>query len=180
MLSNKIKANYVLKTKYDIDQYISDTADGAEIYNNSVIDDYLPIGVSVNNLMVNSTSASSANSATITTTQNTGSSLNLNGSITYNPANWNIPTYSYSGYNYKIPSSVYTEEKVTKKTLDGYANDSFIFDKATKVMLYKDENGDIFIQNAFRKVSMDDIERELALTEKESLLQKEIDDYFRD
>lgn len=47
-------------------------------------------------------------------------------------------------------------------------------------MLYKDENGDIFIQNAFRKVSMDDIERELALTEKESLLQKEIDDYFRD
>lgn len=106
MLSNKIKANYVLKTKYDIDQYISDTADGTEIYNNSVIDDYLPVGVSVNNLMVNSTSTSSTNSATITTTPNTGSSLNLNGSITYNPANWNIPAYSYSGYNYKIPSSV--------------------------------------------------------------------------
>jgi len=172
-IREKIK-NYTLDDNYAI---------SAED-NSLSIDEYVR-SITANSLMVDGISSSAAtstitSSTSVTSTPNTGSSINLNGNLIYNQSSWTAPVYTYSGYNYKIPSSVYTEEKITKDILDNYANDSFIFDKTTKIMLYKDANGDIFIQNAFRKVSIDDIERELELTEKESLLQKEIDDYFRD
>jgi len=83
---------------------------------------------------------------------------------------------SYGGF--KIPTSVYSEEKVTKEVLDSYANDSFIFDKDSKIMIYKDKNGDYFIQESFKHIEAEDIEKELVAKKDASVLQSTVDEYF--
>ncbi len=86
-------------------------------------------------------------------------------------------TTQYS-YNYRIPTSVFSEEKVTKELLDSYANDSFIFDKDSKIMIYKDKNGDYFIQEPLKHIEADDIEKELVAKKDASVLQSTVDEYF--
>ena len=83
---------------------------------------------------------------------------------------------SYGGF--KIPTSVYSEEKVTKEVLDSYANDSFIFDKDSKIMIYKDKNGEYFIQESFKHIEAEDIEKELVAKKDASVLQSTVDEYF--
>ena len=134
-----------------------------------------------NNIAINSTSQ--------ITTSNTTGSIN-SGYVTIDPNSIYNGTFttttpyitpyttqvSYSGF--KIPTSVYSEEKVTKEVLDSYANDSFIFDKDSKIMIYKDKNGDYFIQESFKHIEAEDIEKELVAKKDASVLQSTVDEYF--
>lgn len=123
------------------------------------------------------------------TTSNTTGSIN-SGYVTIDPNSIYNGTFttttpyitpyttqvSYGGF--KIPTSVYSEEKVTKEVLDSYANDSFIFDKDSKIMIYKDKNGDYFIQESFKHIEAEDIEKELVAKKDASVLQSTVDEYF--
>lgn len=93
-------------------------------------------------------------------------------SITNMP--YNIPSYSI----YRAPQSVYADENITKELLDTYENGSFIFDKKSKVMIYKDEEGNYFIQEPYRRIDVDDIEKELLARKDDSILQSTVDEYF--
>lgn len=129
------------------------------------------------------------NSASQVTTSNTTGSIN-SGYVTIDPNSIYNGTFttttpyitsyttqvSYGGF--KIPTSVYSEEKVTKEVLDSYANDSFIFDKDSKIMIYKDKNGDYFIQESFKHIEVEDIEKELVAKKDASVLQSTVDEYF--
>ena len=131
-----------------------------------------------------------ASSVDLINTPNTTGQLNLGqqinlGHLTINPNNisqGNIttttPYITQYSYNYRVPTSVYSEDKVTKELLDSYANDSFIFDKDSKIMIYKDKNGDYFIQEPLKHIEADDIEKELKSKKEASVLQSTVDEYF--
>lgn len=131
------------------------------------------------------TTGSTSGSTSQVTTSNTTGSVN-SGYLTIDPNliynNTYITTTPYTtqaSYNgFKIPSSVYTEDKVTRELLDSYANDSFIFDKDSKIMIYKDKNGDYFIQESFKRIEAEDIEKELISKKDASVLQSTVDEYF--
>lgn len=122
------------------------------------------------------------NSPSPVSTPNTTGQINP-GHLTINP-NINgtyittTPYPSQAFYNFRVPTSVFSEEKVTKELLDSYANDSFIFDKDSKIMIYKDKNGDYFIQESFKHIEADDIEKELVAKKDASVLQSTVDEYF--
>lgn len=135
------------------------------------------------------TTGTTSGSTSQVTTSNTMGSIN-SGYLTIDPNNIYNGTFttttpyitpyttqvSYGGF--KIPTSVYSEEKVTKEVLDSYANDSFIFDKDSKIMIYKDKNGEYFIQESFKHIEAEDIEKELVAKKDASVLQSTVDEYF--
>lgn len=131
------------------------------------------------------TTGSTSGSTSQVVTSNTTGSVN-SGYLTIDPNliynNTYITTTPYTtqaSYNgFKIPSSVYTEDKVTRELLDSYANDSFIFDKDSKIMIYKDKNGDYFTQESFKRIEAEDIEKELISKKDALVLQSTVDEYF--
>jgi hypothetical protein len=130
------------------------------------------------------TGTTSGSTSQVTTSNTTGSInsgyLTIDPNLIYN--NTYITTTPYTtqpSYNgFRIPSSVYTEDKVTRELLESYANDSFIFDKDSKIMIYKDKNGDYFIQESFKRIEAEDIEKELISKKDASVLQSTVDEYF--
>lgn len=149
-----------------------------------------------NSLMINPTSTTANSQVTTNNTSsiqlntpNTSGSISI-GNIQLTPATITSP-YTTSPYTitstppnlssyitYRYSQAVYPEENVTKEVLDTYANESFIFDKKSKVMIYKDENGDYFIQEAYKRIDVDDIEKELLARKDDSVLQSTVDEYF--
>jgi hypothetical protein len=130
------------------------------------------------------TGSTSGSTSQVTTSNTTGSIssgyLTIDPNLIYNKTYITTTPYitqpSYNGF--KIPSSVYTEDKVTRELLDSYANDSFIFDKDSKIMIYKDKNGDYFIQESFKRIEAEDVEKELISKKDASVLQSTVDEYF--
>ena len=130
------------------------------------------------------TGTTNGSTSQVTTSNTTGSInsgyLTIDPNLIYN--NTYITTTPYTtqpSYNgFRIPSSVYTEDKVTRELLESYANDSFIFDKDSKIMIYKDKNGDYFIQESFKRIEAEDIEKELISKKDASVLQSTVDEYF--
>jgi hypothetical protein len=130
------------------------------------------------------TGSTSGSTSQVTTSNTTGpissGYLTIDPNLIYNKTYITTTPYitqpSYNGF--KIPSSVYTEDKVTRELLDSYANDSFIFDKDSKIMIYKDKNGDYFIQESFKRIEAEDVEKELISKKDASVLQSTVDEYF--
>lgn len=130
------------------------------------------------------TGSTSGSTSQVTTSNTTGpissGYLTIDPNLIYNKTYITTTPYttqpSYNGF--RIPSSVYTEDKVTRELLESYANDSFIFDKDSKIMIYKDKNGDYFIQESFKRIEAEDIEKELISKKDASVLQSTVDEYF--
>lgn len=147
------------------------------------------VDITDSSIYMQSNIANSSTTSQVTTSNTTGplSSGYLtigpnniyNGTFTTTTTPYITPYTTQVSYNgFKIPTSVYSEEKVTKEVLDSYANDSFIFDKDSKIMIYKDKNGDYFIQESFKHIEAEDIEKELVAKKDASVLQSTVDEYF--